>query len=156
MLSFRQQLPADRAGTVSRAPGERFQWKCKYFCMDFLKILLIEDDPMDQLIIRSVTEHAGFEVEVAENGREGIDKLRAGQYDLVLMDLEMPVMNGYETTAFIRQSLEGQKDIPIIIITSKEGLGEATRCLLLGANTFVTKPVNEAKLIQEINTLMIY
>jgi CheY-like chemotaxis protein len=115
----------------------------------------MEDDPMDQLILQHVTEYAGFEVEVAENGRVGIDKLRAGHYDLVVMDLEMPVMNGYEATAYIRQQLESKKDIPIIIVTSKEGLGEATRCLLLGANTFLSKPITEENLIREINTLVI-
>ena len=123
--------------------------------MDLLKILLVEDDPMDQLIIRSVTEHAGFEVDVAENGLTGLDKLKAGEYDLVLLDLEMPVLNGYEAMAHIRQRLESQKNIPIIIITSKEGVEEATRCLLLGANSFLSKPVTEESLIREINTLVI-
>jgi CheY-like chemotaxis protein len=123
--------------------------------MDLLKILLMEDDPMDQLIIRSLTEHAGFDVDVAGNGLAGLDKLKAGQYDLVLMDLEMPVLNGYEAMAHIRQQLESQKNIPILVISGKEGMGEATRCLLLGANSFLTKPVTAENLIREINTLVI-
>jgi CheY-like chemotaxis protein len=123
--------------------------------MDTLKILLMEDNPMDQLIIQNVTAYAGFEVEVADNGQLGIDKLRAGHFDLVLMDLEMPQMNGYDATCFIRQQLGEKKDIPIIVITSKEGLQEAARCLLLGANTFLTKPVTLENLIREINTLVI-
>jgi CheY-like chemotaxis protein len=123
--------------------------------MDYLRILLVEDDPMDQLIIRSLAENAGFEIDVAGNGQTAIDKLRTGDYDLVLMDLEMPVMNGYEATVYIRQWLENKKDIPIIIITSKQGLDEATRCLLLGANTFLTKPITEDNLIKEIITLVI-
>lgn len=110
---------------------------------------------MDQLIIQNVTAYAGFEVEVADNGRLGIDKLRAGHFDLVLMDLEMPQMNGYDATCFIRQQLGEKKDIPIIVITSKEGMQEAARCLLLGANTFLTKPVTLENLIREINTLVI-
>jgi CheY-like chemotaxis protein len=123
--------------------------------MDLLKILLVEDDPIDQLIIRTVTEYAGFAIDIADNGRTGIDKLTAGHYDLVLLDLVMPVMNGYETMTFIRQRLDTQKNIPIIIITSKEDLGEAARCLLLGANSFLTKPITEENLIREINTLVI-
>ena len=123
--------------------------------MDLLKILLVEDNLTDQLIVQRLADYAGFEVEVAGNGQEAIEKLGANHYDLVLMDLEMPVMNGYETTTYIRQRLESTKDIPIIIITGREDLGEATRCLLLGANTFLTKPVTEESLIKEINTLML-
>jgi CheY-like chemotaxis protein len=123
--------------------------------MNVLKILLMEDNPMDQLIIQNVTEYAGFEMEVADNGRLGIDKLLSRHFDLVLMDLEMPLMNGYEATTYIRQQLGEKKDIPIIVITSKDGMQEAARCLLLGANTFLTKPVTLDNLIKEINTLMI-
>jgi len=110
---------------------------------------------MDQLIIQNVTEYAGFEMEVADNGCQGIDKLRSGHFDLVLMDLEMPLMNGYDATTFIRQQLGDKKNIPIIVITSKDGMQEAARCLLLGANTFLTKPVTFDNLIKEINTLVI-
>src|SRR5687768_10264330 len=110
----------------------------------------MEDDPLDQLIILIVSEHAGFAVDLAVNGLAGLDKLKAGQYDLVLMDLEMPVLNGYEAMAHIRHHLESQKNIPILVISSKEGMGEATRCLLLGANSFLTKPVTEENLIREI------
>jgi CheY-like chemotaxis protein len=127
----------------------------KYCCMDLLKILLVEDDPMDQLIVQKLAVYAGFEVEVAGNGKEAVSKLSAGHYDLVVMDLEMPLMNGYETITYIRTHLEGNRDIPIIIITGKDDRGEAARCLLLGANTFLTKPVTEASLLNEINTLVI-
>jgi CheY-like chemotaxis protein len=123
--------------------------------MDLLKILLVEDNPTDQLIVQRLAGYAGFEVELAGNGQEAIEKLSASHYDLVLMDLEMPIMNGYETTTYIRHRLESKKDIPIIIITGREDQGEATRCLLMGANTFLTKPVTEENLIKEINTLML-
>ena len=123
--------------------------------MDLLQILLVEDNPIDQLIVRTLARYAGFEVDVAGNGQQAIDKLSANHYDLVIMDLEMPIMNGYETTTYIRQRLEGKKDIPIIIISGKDGLREAAHCLLLGANTFLTKPVTQENLIKEINTLVI-
>lgn len=123
--------------------------------MDLLRILLVEDNPFDQLIVQSLADYAGFEIEVAHNGQEAIQKLCTAAYDLVLLDLEMPVMNGYETTSYIRQYLEDQKNIPIIIITGKEGIGEAAHCLLLGANTFLTKPLSHETLIMEINTLVI-
>lgn len=123
--------------------------------MELLKILLVEDDPVDQLIIQKMAAYAGFEVEVSHNGQDAIEKLHKEHYHLVLMDLEMPVMNGYETTCYIRQHLERNKNIPIIIITGKDGVGEAARCLLLGANTFLTKPITGENLIKEINTLVI-
>jgi CheY-like chemotaxis protein len=123
--------------------------------MDLLKILLVEDNPFDQLIVQSLVNYAGFEVDVVGNGKEAIETLSASRYDLVLMDLEMPIMNGYETITYIRHRLESKKNIPIIIITGREGLQEAAHCLLLGANTFLTKPVTEENLITEINTLML-
>ena len=123
--------------------------------MNFLKILLAEDDPMNQLIIRKVVKDAGFILDVVENGRTAIDKLQEKDYDLVLMDVEMPVMNGYEATSYIRENLGQKRNIPIIIVTNIAGTQEAAKCLLLGANTYLAKPFKSEQLLDEIATLVI-
>ena len=123
--------------------------------MNLLKILLADDDPFNQHLIRKVVKDAGFMLDVAENGQVAIDKLQEQDYDLLLMDLEMPVMNGYETTSYIREHLGHKSNIPIIIVTNNNGSQEAAKCMLLGANTYLAKPFKSAQLLDEIVTLVV-
>jgi CheY-like chemotaxis protein len=123
--------------------------------MNSLKILLAEDDPLNQMMIQNVVESVGFTLDIAENGHIAIYKLQENNYDLVLMDIQMPVMDGYETTTYIRKNMGSKKNIPIIVITSINSFGEAAKCLLLGANTYLAKPFRAEELISEINTLVI-
>lgn len=120
-----------------------------------LRILLAEDDLFNQTFIRKVTKDAGFSLDIAENGKVAIDKLSHNDYDLILMDIEMPEMNGYETTTFIRNNMGSKSNIPIIVVTSLNGVSEASKCLLLGANSYLAKPFRTEDLIAEINTLVI-
>jgi len=123
--------------------------------MNLLKILLAEDDPMNQLLIRKVVGDAGFKLDVVENGQIAIDKLQEQDYDLILMDVEMPVMNGYEATSYIREHLGLKSNIPIIMVTNVNGSYEAAKCMLLGANTYLAKPFKSEQLLEEIATLVI-
>jgi len=123
--------------------------------MNLLKILLAEDDPFNQFIIQKVVKDAGFMLDVVENGQIAINKLQEQDYDLVLMDVEMPVMNGYEATSYIREHLGPKSNIPIIMVTSFVGLQEAAKCLLLGANTYLAKPFRSEELLEEIATLVV-
>ncbi len=123
--------------------------------MDSLKILLAEDDLLNQIVIQKLVQDAGFELEVVNDGQSVIEKLRENTYDLILMDIEMPIMNGYEATTYIRNELGSKSNIPIIVITSLDGIGEAAKCMLIGANTFIQKPLKAEELIAEINTLVI-
>ncbi|PIQ21843.1 MAG: hypothetical protein COW65_06680 [Cytophagales bacterium CG18_big_fil_WC_8_21_14_2_50_42_9] len=123
--------------------------------MNLLKILLAEDDPMNQLLIRKVVGDAGFKLDVVENGQIAIDKLQEQDYDLILMDVEMPVMNGYEATSYIREHLGLKSNIPIIMVTNVNGSYEAAKCMLLGANTYLSKPFKSEQLLEEIATLVI-
>jgi len=123
--------------------------------MNLLKILLAEDDPFNQLLIRKVVKDAGFMLDVVDNGQVAIDKLQEQDYDLVLMDVEMPVMNGYEATSYIREHLGNKSNIPIIIVTNIAGTQEAAKCMLLGANTYLSKPFKSEQLLDEIATLVI-
>lgn len=123
--------------------------------MNLLRILLAEDDPFVQSLIQQVTESAGYAVDIAENGKVAIDKLQAQHYDLVLMDILMPVMDGYEATAYIRKNLGNKSNIPIIVVTNLNEIGEAAKCLFIGANTYIAKPFKVEQLLNEIDTLVI-
>ena len=88
---------------------------------------------------------------MAENGAAAIEKIKQNDYDLVLMDMEMPVMNGYEATANIRQELKN--NIPIIAMTAHDLPGERVKCLQGGMNEYISKPIDEDLLFSMINKL---
>lgn len=123
--------------------------------MNKLKILLAEDDAFNQFLIKKVTNDFGFALDIAENGQTAIDKLSENDYDLVLMDIEMPIMDGYETTAYIRTNMGSKSNIPIIVVSCRSSMSEAAKCLLLGANSYLPKPFNSTEFLFEINTLFV-
>lgn len=107
------------------------------------KILLAEDTPLNQRLIKKVTQKWGDELDIAANGLEAIEKLKINQYDIVLMDIQMPEMDGYMATQVIR-SLEDpvKRTIPIIALTAHASKEEAERCLGIGMNAYISKPFN--------------
>ena len=110
------------------------------------RILLVEDNAMNRLVASVVLKDFGAVIDEAEDGEKAIEKLREDHYDLILMDLQMPVKDGLETTQYIREYLD--KTIPIIALTANAIKGEAERCLSAGMNDFISKPFDEEKLIQ--------
>ena len=104
-------------------------------------ILLAEDNDINQIIARKLLEKKGFKVEVANNGREAIDMLLAGDYELVLMDIQMPEMDGISATMEIRK-MERFKDLPIIAMTAHAMSGDREKSLEAGMNDHVTKPID--------------
>ena len=104
-------------------------------------ILLAEDNDMNQIIAQRLLEKKGYKVKVANNGRQAIDMLLAGDYSLVLMDIQMPVMDGLSATREIR-SLERFKKIPIIAMTAHAMSGDREKSLEAGMNDHVTKPID--------------
>ena len=123
--------------------------------MSELKILLAEDNKFNQLVIEQVIEEFGFVLDIVETGKEVIQKLAQNHYDLILMDVNMPEMDGYTATKHIREQMGSKSNIPIIVITSPSDRQEYTKSLLLGANTFISKPINPEELLTEITTLVI-
>ncbi len=103
------------------------------------RVLLVEDNEMNQEVAQKLLEHAGFLVTVANNGKEALGLLETLPIDAVLMDLEMPEMDGYTCTRWIRESL-GMRDLPIIAMTAHAIDSEREKCLKLGMNDFITKP----------------
>ena len=111
-----------------------------------LKILLVEDNEFNIKLILSMFSICKLNAYVAENGKIGIEKLKEENFDIILMDMEMPVMNGYEATTIIRKELK--IDIPIIAMTANTMAGEKEKCLQLGMNDYVPKPL-DADLLYE-------
>lgn len=114
------------------------------------KILVVEDAAMNQMVVCKVLERLGLASKVANNGQEAIELLATEQFDLVLMDGQMPVMDGYEATAVIRSgTVPGvNPDIPVVALTAHAMVGEDQKCLNVGMNDYLTKPLDRAKLIE--------
>jgi len=117
--------------------------------IDGVKILLVEDNVINQEVATEILGSAGASVEVANNGKEAIDAVTAKTYDLVLMDLQMPVMGGYEATKFIRADLKNQ-GLPIIAMTAHAMQGVEAECKAAGMNDYVSKPIDPQNLFSTI------
>ena len=113
-------------------------------------ILIAEDNPINQKLARRLLEKLGYSVDVADNGREAIQKWSTGVFDLILMDCQMPEMDGYEATRQIRTTEAGTNHIPIIAVTANTMLGDKEKCLASGMDAFVPKPIKTEVLIETI------
>jgi two-component system, sensor histidine kinase len=113
-----------------------------------LRILLVEDNEMNRLVASHSLAALGVTIDEAENGAIAVDKLKQSHFDLVLMDLQMPVMGGVEATTIIRQQLK--LAIPIIALTANAFKNEIEKCIQAGMNDYVTKPFDEHQLVQVI------
>ncbi|HRP54840.1 response regulator [Agriterribacter sp.] len=115
-----------------------------------ISILLVEDNEMNTLLASAIIQGTGAKVTEADNGMDAVQLLRNRTFDLVLMDLHLPVMDGFETTRFIRKNISGT--IPIIAITANVVNGEEERCIEAGMNAFISKPYTEKDLLDKIAT----
>ena len=109
-------------------------------------VLLVEDNVVNRLVASQMLERIGCRVDVACDGLEALEIVARRDFDLVLMDCEMPGMDGYETTRRMRASDVGNPDIPVVALTGNAISGERDKCLEAGMNDFLTKPVTIAQL----------
>lgn len=117
-----------------------------------LSILLCEDNILNQNLAKSVIRNFGFDLDIANNAAECIDMLLNNKYDVILMDLQMPVRDGYQTTTFIRNELK--LDIPIIAMTAHSLIGEQQKCFDIGMDGYITKPYKQADLLNIILSVL--
>jgi PAS domain S-box-containing protein len=113
-----------------------------------IKVLVVEDMALNQLLMKTVLDDFGFERDIAENGQIAIDKLKTKLYDIVLMDLQMPVLNGFEATNYIRKAMNSK--IPIIALTADVTTVDLVKCKAVGMNDYIAKPVDERLLYSKI------
>jgi CheY-like chemotaxis protein len=120
-----------------------------------LRILLAEDNPVNQVLARRLLEKRGHAVVLAATGREALDELRQTTFDLVLMDVQMPEMDGFEATAAIRRLETGTgRHVPIVAMTAHAMKGDRERCLEAGMDDYVSKPMQTHELFFVIEKLV--
>jgi len=117
-----------------------------------IRVLVVEDIPLNQLLMKTLLDDFGFERDMAENGKIAIEKLKSKEFDIVLMDLQMPEMNGFEATDFIRNRMHS--DIPIIALTADVTTVDLAKCKAVGMNDYIAKPVDERILYSKIIALV--
>jgi len=118
-----------------------------------MHILFVDDDNINQEMISLMLSQRGFEVTTASNGKEAVDAVKNGIYDLVLMDVHMPVMDGIQATKIIRSWEDGNRNIPIIALTAAEVVAKIQECIQAGMNDFISKPFSVGQLVNVIDSV---
>ncbi|OFY87764.1 MAG: hypothetical protein A3F72_02680 [Bacteroidetes bacterium RIFCSPLOWO2_12_FULL_35_15] len=176
-LTIAKQLIELQGGTIS-VNSEINNGSCFYFTLTFkksnlqnievktedksssyselqdLKILLAEDNIMNQMLAKKIFKKWKCKLDIADNGRIAVDKLSKADYDIILMDMQMPEMDGYEATKYIRNNMSLPKSkTAIIAMTAHALVGEAEKCITLGMDDYISKPFNQRTLYEKIKQL---
>jgi two-component system, sensor histidine kinase len=138
-LAPQGEMPDD---SITKGPAHR------------LRILLAEDDEVNLVSGRNMLEKLGHTVTTAMNGQEALDLLQRQQFDLVFMDIQMPILDGVEATRALRQGKGPQANIPVIAMTAYAMTGDREIFLQAGMNDYLAKPVSRQALIQVIERTM--
>jgi len=117
-----------------------------------IKILVVEDIALNQLLMKTLLDDFGFERDIAANGKIAIEKMKNKSYDIILMDLQMPEMNGFDATEYIRNTMNSK--IPIIALTADVTTVDLAKCKAVGMNDYIAKPVDERLLYTKIINLI--
>ena len=143
--TFTFTLPFEKTDSKTEIENEHIEVDSE---IKNIKVLIVEDIPLNQLLMKTLLDDFGFERDVAENGKIAIEKLKENKYDLILMDLQMPVMNGFEATEYIRKTMNST--IPIIALTADVTTVDLAKCKRVGMNDYLAKPVDEKLLYNKI------
>jgi two-component system, sensor histidine kinase and response regulator len=121
-----------------------------------INILVVEDNLVNQKLIVRILEKRGYLVDMANDGKEAVEKMSHSNYDLVLMDIQMPTMDGIEATKLIRkrENKENTKETPIIALTAHAMKGDKERFLKIGMNSYISKPIKQNELMETIEKLV--
>lgn len=122
--------------------------------MTAYKVLVVEDSPtMRQLIVFALKRIRGFQIVEANDGVDGLKKLSAQKFDLILTDINMPIMDGLKLVSMVRND-PNYKETPIIVITTEGATEDRERALALGANEYITKPIQTMQILETVKKLM--
>ena len=143
--TFSFRLPFQKTSTEVEATEEIIELDTE---LKDIKVLVVEDIALNQLLMRTLLDDFGFGCDIASNGKIAIEKLNETDYDIILMDLQMPIMNGFEATDYIRKTL--RSSIPIIALTADVTTVDLEKCKAVGMNDYVSKPVDERLLYSKI------
>ena len=113
-------------------------------------ILLVEDNLMNQKVVSKMLEKQGYEITIANHGEEAVQMFRQEQFDLILMDVQMPVMNGIDATRSIRGSEGDGSHVPIIACTANVMKGDRENCIEAGMDGYISKPIKRQDLLEVI------
>jgi CheY-like chemotaxis protein len=120
-----------------------------------MRILVVDDDTVMRDVFLVMLRRAGFEVDFAENGLIGVEMWEKGDYDLVLMDVQMPRMNGFEATCAIREKEQARGGrIPIVAVTGYALEKDKEECLAAGMDDYLSKPIDFKKCLEMIHALI--
>lgn len=148
--SEKAEHPAAASTLIKGIPAEQSKKEIKE-----LSILLVEDNPINQRITQLMLEPLVKRIEVARNGKEALDMFGTSRYDLILMDVQMPVMNGLVAAEKIRRlEMSTHLHVPIIAITANAMLGDKEQCLAVGMDDYISKPIEPDLLIEKISALV--
>ena len=117
-----------------------------------IRVLVVEDMKLNQLLMRTIMEDFGFSYAMASNGKIAVEKLQTESFDIILMDLQMPVMDGYEATTYIRVVMK--LETPIIALTADVTPSDIAQCLAIGMDDFIGKPLDEQLLYAKMISLV--
>jgi two-component system CheB/CheR fusion protein len=117
-----------------------------------ISVLVVEDVALNQLLIKTLLDDFGFKYDSASNGKLAIEKLETNTYDIILMDLQMPEMNGFEATEYIRNTMNSK--IPIIALTADVTTVDFSKCKAFGMDDYISKPVDDKELFSKIVSLV--
>jgi signal transduction histidine kinase/CheY-like chemotaxis protein/HPt (histidine-containing phosphotransfer) domain-containing protein len=148
--AFRVTLPCEATPITAKAPVRRKETPDEALPnRGVTRLLLVEDNLVNQTVVLAILKKKGYRIDVANDGREALAKLNAADYDLVLMDVQMPVLDGLETTRLIRREKRWDR-LPIIAMTAHAMNGDRERCLQSGMTAYISKPVQPSHLISTI------
>ncbi|MGD9126548.1 MAG: ATP-binding protein [Planctomycetia bacterium] len=131
----------------AHVPTEKISLTTKSHNLRGIKVLLVEDGETNRKLLELILQRAGADVTMAENGQDGFEKAQQEPFDVILMDIQMPIMDGYTATARLR---ELDITTPIIALTAHAMVGDAKQCFKVGCNEYLSKPVEEEILCETI------
>ncbi|MCK7519615.1 MAG: response regulator [Ignavibacteriales bacterium] len=149
--SEREILENQLSGKVEKFNGNGFKEKREKF-----KILLAEDNLINQKVTIKILNTFGFNVTAVNDGDEALSAVSSGNFDIILMDLQMPKVDGFKATEKIRNLQNANKDIPIIALTAHALMGDKEKCLNAGMTDYISKPVSGQDLVKKIDVLIKY